>query len=121
MNLGANASTLSASSAHPSPYLQGRHCAVQYILDISYSAKATFALDCCNVAPLATNSDLLDSFIIEISAGSFSVKNAKLCALSVLIRFVQSLPSSFVSGVRLCAGTSLVNIPRRRSVLIAPP
>jgi hypothetical protein len=58
-----------------------------------------FALDCCNVAPLATNSDLLDSFIIEISAGSFSMGNAKLCAPAVLNSFCAVLGPVFSAVV----------------------
>ncbi len=63
------------------------------------SSIPTFALDCCNVAPLATNSDLLDSFIIEISAGSFSMGNAKLCAPAVLNSFCSVLGPVFSAVV----------------------
>jgi hypothetical protein len=63
------------------------------------SSIPTFATDCCNVAPLATNSDLLDSFIIEISAGSFSMGNAKLCAPAVLNSFCSVLGPVFSAVV----------------------
>jgi len=63
------------------------------------SSIPTFALDCCSIAPLATNSDLLDSFVIEISAGSFSMGNAKLCAPAVLNSFSSVLGPVFSAVV----------------------